>query len=227
MWLAVSLLLLAGCGVTVGIGGAADGPEQRTGGTERVDGAVRRVEVDADAGDVRLTAGTSSSVVKDLRWSGSPMPEVEQRLDGDVLRVTARCPRRNGGHCEANLTITVPAASSARTSVAAGDVTADGLTGALDLETAGGDVQVTGAGPADVRAGSTGGGVDVALARAAPSVTAETTGGDVVVRVPSGRSYDVSTETTAGDEQVDVPTAPGAGNRVSARTTAGDVTVTS
>lgn len=219
VWIVLAVVGLAGCG-------GAPGPEQRESGTDGVDGAVSRVEIEVDAGDVRLVAGPSSSVTRELRWTGSAKPVVEQRLDGDVLRVTARCSRGVGDRCEADLTVTVPSAAAARTQVGAGDVTVEGLTGVLDLDTAAGDVRGTGIGPAEVRARSAGGDVELAVATAAPSVTAATTAGDVVVRVPAGPSYSVAARTTAGDVRVDVADTPGAAHRVDAASTAGDVTVT-
>lgn len=220
MWVAgvVAVLMLAGCG------GA--GPEQREQGTEPVDGSVGRVEVDSDAGDVRLVTGEASSVARELRWTGDAKPVVEQRVEGDVLRVTARCPDADGERCQAGLTITVPAASSSRVDLGAGGIEVAGLTGDQDVRTGAGDVRGTGIGPGAVTARSDAGDVDLTLAKPAPDVAAESSAGDVDIRVPAGPVYTVESETTAGDARVDVPDTPGADHRITARTTAGDVAVT-
>ncbi|MFP5072816.1 DUF4097 family beta strand repeat-containing protein [Pseudonocardia nantongensis] len=222
MWLAgaVAGLVLAGCGT------ASSGPEQRESGTEPVGGAVSRVEVDSDAGDVRLVAGGQPSVARELRWTGDAKPVVEQRVEGDVLRVTARCPDSTTERCQAGLTITVPEASSSRVDLGAGGIEVTGLSGDQDVRTAAGDVRGSGIGPGAVTASSSGGDVDLTVAQPARDVTAESTAGDVDVRVPAGPVYTVGAETTAGETRVDVPDAPGAEHRVTARSTAGDVVVT-
>lgn len=210
-------LVLAGCG--------GEGPEQRESGTEPVDGDVSRVEVDSDAGDLRLVAGEQASVEQDLRWTGDAKPQVEHRLDGDVLRVTARCPDDGGERCQAGLVITVPAQASSQAELGAGGVEISGLTGEHDVRSSAGGVRGTDLGPGSVSATSTAGGVDLTFAAAAPDVHAESSAGSVDVRVPVGPAYHVTTETTAGSTDVGVPDQPGADHRITARSTAGGVTV--
>lgn len=212
----VATVLVAGCG---------SGPEQRQDVTDRVDGAVDRVEVDSDAGSLRLVAGDRASVAQDLRWTGDARPVVEHRLDGGVLRITARCPDDGGERCQAGLVVTVPAASSARAELAAGGIEVDGLTGDLDLRSSSGSVRGSGLGPGTVSAESKAGGVDLTFASAAPEVRAESSAGSVDVRLPVGPAYDVSAETTAGSTRVEVPDQPGAEHRVDARSSAGGVSV--
>ena len=214
---AVAGLVLTGCGGT--------GAEQRESVTDRVDGAVSRVEVDSDAGALRLVAGAQASVEQELRWTGDAKPEVEHRLDGDVLRVTARCPHTGYDRCEAGLVITVPAESSSRAEISAGGIEISGLTGEQDVRTSAGEVRGTGLGPGSVSASSTAGGVDLTFAAAAPDVDAESTAGSVDVRVPIGPAYHVTAETTAGSTTVEVPDQPGADHRITARSTAGGVRV--
>ncbi|MEJ8282180.1 hypothetical protein [Pseudonocardia spirodelae] len=193
--------------------------------TDTVDGTVARVEVDSDAGALRLVAGDRASVAQDLRWTGDARPQVEHRLDGDVLRITVRCPDRGGERCQAGLVVTAPATASARAELAAGGIEVQGLTGALDLRSSAGEVGGSGLGPGDVRASSSAGGVDLTFAAAAADVTAESTAGEVVVRVPVGPAYEVTAATTAGSTTVQVPDQPGADHRISARSTAGGVSV--
>lgn len=215
---AAASVLMAGCGER--------GPEQRESVTERVDGTVSRVEIDSDAGALRLTAGEQASVQQDLRWTGDARPQVEHRLDGGVLRVTVRCPDDGDERCQAGLVVTVPAQASARAETAAGGIEVSGLTGEQDLHASAGSVTGTGLGPGAVSAESSAGGVDLSFAAAAPQVSAESSAGSVDIRLPAGPAYDVTAETTAGSARVEVPDRPGAGHRVTARTSAGDVSVT-
>ncbi|MEU7816012.1 DUF4097 family beta strand repeat-containing protein [Pseudonocardia sp. NPDC049154] len=173
-------------------------------GTDRHDGAVERVEIVADAGDVRLRPGPagSATVEHETRWTG-PRPELTQELAGDVLRITARCPEP-GERCETRLTVTAPAAAASNVDLGAGDVRVEDLTGAHELRTAGGDV--TGAGLAGPRVSATSTAGDVALGFAAPpaAVVAESTAGDVEVGVADdpGSDVTISAHSTAGDVRV-------------------------
>jgi hypothetical protein len=217
--LAAAGLLLAGCG------GVAAGREQQEAVNEPVDGAVTRVEVDSDAGALRLVAGEKASVEQDLRWTGEARPQVEQKVDGGVLRVTVRCPDQGGDRCQAGLVVTAPAASSALADVRAGGIEVQGLTGALDLTSSAGEVSATGAGPGDVRARSSAGAVELTFAAAAADVTAESSAGGVEIRVPVGPAYEVTAETSAGSTEVGVPDQPGADHRITAKSSAGGVSV--
>ncbi|MEQ3549683.1 DUF4097 family beta strand repeat-containing protein [Pseudonocardia nematodicida] len=209
--------LLAGCGAT--------GAEQRDDVTEQIDGAVSRVEVDSDAGNLRLVAGTQARVEQDLRWTGDARPEVTHRLDGEVLRVEARCPDRGSDRCQAGLVITVPEASSSRAELSAGAIEIEGLTGEHEVRTSAGGVQGRGLGPGSVTAESSAGSVDLTFVAAAPEVTAESSAGSVDVRVPDGQDYAVDAETTAGQTRVELADTPGAPHRITARSSAGGVTV--
>ncbi|OLM00483.1 lipoprotein [Pseudonocardia sp. Ae406_Ps2] len=215
----VAGLLLAGCG------GVAAGPEQQQTVNEPVDGPVTRLEVDSDAGDVRLVAGERPAVEQDLRWTGDARPQVEQKVEGGVLRITARCPDQVGDRCQARLVVTAPAASSALVDLRAGGIEVRGLTGALDLTSSAGGVDATGVGPGDVRAKSSAGSVELTFAAAAADVTAESSAGGVEVRVPVGPAYEVTAETSAGSTEVGVPDQPGADHRITAKSSAGGVSV--
>ncbi|SFN24417.1 hypothetical protein SAMN05216207_101118 [Pseudonocardia ammonioxydans] len=219
VWMATAAagFVLAGCGGT--------GPEQRETLTDPVEGTVDRVEVESDAGEVRLVAGDRASVEQDLRWTGDAKPEVEHRLDGDVLTVTVRCPDDGGERCQAGLVITVPESAESRVEASAGGIEVSGLTGDQDLQTSAGGVRGTGLGPGSVGARSTAGGVDLAFATPASDVHAESSAGSVDIRVPIGPAYHVTAETTAGSTSVEVPDQPGADHRITARSTAGGVRV--
>ena len=212
--------LLSACG------SVSTGPGQTESATQG-GGAVTRVEIDADAGTVELRPGSagSSQVQRTLRWSGDRRPEYSQTTSGDTLKITARCPD-GSGRCETDLVVTVPASTAARATVSAGQISVDGLTGAQDLTLTTGRISGTALGGQPVTARTTTG--QVALAFAAPprSVDAEATTGDVKVQVPDGAPYQVDTQVQTGNRRVEVQNTPGAPNRISARSTTGQVAVT-
>ncbi|WP_028931838.1 DUF4097 family beta strand repeat-containing protein [Pseudonocardia asaccharolytica] len=246
------VLLLAGCGGgqsgssgtdglaggdgapgTAGTGGSSGSGEsgdlETETGSQHYDQAISRVEIDSDAGDVELRSGPdgSAQVDRTLRWSGE-RPTVTESVDGDVLRITARCPdqqpRRD--RCEVDFTVIAPAAVSVRTKLGAGGITVTDLAGDQELVTSAGAVRGTGLRGATVRAQSTAGRVELAFAAAPQQVDVKSTAGDVTVRVPTSEVYRVEARSTAGDVTVNVADEPGATHTIRVRTTAGDVTVT-
>ncbi|MFC5993030.1 DUF4097 family beta strand repeat-containing protein [Pseudonocardia hispaniensis] len=215
---------LAGTSATSG----SDGSVRTESGSQRYDQAISRVEIDSDAGDVELRSGPdgAAQVERTLRWTDE-RPTVTESVDGDVLRITARCPDGPRiGRCEVALTVTAPAAVSVRTKLGAGGITVDDLTGDQDLATSAGRVHGAGLRGATVRAQSSAGGVELAFAAAPQQVEVRATAGDVTVRVPATEAYRVQARSTAGTVRVNVADDPGATRTILARTTAGDVTVT-
>jgi len=215
--LAVSGLLLAGCGASLG-------PSESERGTERF-GAVSRVEVEARAGTIQVRPGPdgSSQVDRFLKWNGDAKPQLTQEVRGDVLHVVATCP--NDNQCSAELVLTVPAASAVRADLGAGNVAVTGLSGAQDLSSSAGNVAGTGLGAAPVVAKTPAGNVDLTFAAAPPTVDADSSAGNVTVRLPVGPVYDVDATSSAGNARVEVAATPGAEHRIKAHSSAGNVSV--
>lgn len=219
---------VAGTGSAAGSSTATDPAGAQTDTTTTDHPGVERVEVSADAADVVLRQGAdgASRVERTLRWTGTK-PEVVVTVDGPVLRVRSSCPSRRAAteRCSVTLTVTVPAATAATSDVAAGDVTVADLGGAQDHETSAGDVRASAlrAGRVTARTGS--GDVRLAFAAAPQQVDAESSAGDVEVRVPPGGGYRVEASTSVGDTTVSVPDDPAATARIVARSKVGDVTV--
>ncbi|MDN5919216.1 MAG: DUF4097 domain-containing protein [Pseudonocardia sp.] len=216
--LVAATTVLAGCG-------SAD-REQTESATEGF-GAVDRVEIEAEAGSVDLRPGPdgSAQVQRTLRWSGEAKPEFTQSVSGNTLTITARCPD-DDERCTTDLVVTVPAATSTRTDVTAGDIDVDDLTGAQDLTATAGRISGTGLGAAPVTARATTGQVSLRFAAAPPTVDAEASTGNVDVRVPAGPAYQVQAQVQTGNSRVEVADTPGAEHRISARSTTGNVSVT-
>lgn len=240
--LAAVVAVVAACGgvQVTGVGSAQDGSSQGTAATataadgtrqettsRRHDVAIDRVEIDSDSGDLQVKAGADGSATVDqtLRWTGDAKPTVTESVDGTVLRVTARCPGRGTDRCEAAFVVTVPKAAAAKAELGAGELRVTGLAGDQDLTANAGGVTADGLTAGQVGARSRAGAVELTFAAAPRSVDAESTAGAVTVRVPGG-PYAVSADTTAGSTDVDVPTDASAPSRITASSTAGDVTVT-
>lgn len=208
---------------------AAGGAQQET-ASQRHDVAVDRVEVDSDAGALQVRAGADGSATVDrtLRWTGGGKPQVTETVEGTVLRITARCPDNGSGstdRCEAAFVVTVPKAAAVTADLRAGGITVSGLSGDQTLTTKAGGVRGDDLSAAQVGARSAAGSVDLAFASPPRSVDARSSAGSVTVRVPGG-PYAVDATTSVGHPQVDVPTDASAAARITASSTAGDVTVT-
>lgn len=220
--LAVAGLLLAGCGSLSLPGGGADQSER---GSDAF-GAVTRVDVEARSGTIQVRAGADGSARVDrfLTWSGDAKPQLTQEVRDDVLRVVATCPDGNR-ECNTELILTVPAATAVKADVGAGNVAVTGLSGEQDLSSGAGNVAGTDLGAAPVKATTPAGNVDLGFAAAPPTVDAQSSAGNVTVRVPTGPVYQVDAQSSAGNARVEVPDTPGADHTITARSSAGNVSV--
>jgi hypothetical protein len=214
--LAAALIALA---AVVAAAAALVADERTVRGT--VEGSVRAVVLDLDAGDVEVRGGPGPVAFERRERSLFERPEVRQSLDGGVLRIEARCDDVAPGPCSVDLTLRVPdgtrvqarsdagdvdlhdlAASAVRAESFAGDVHARAVrTPSAELRSDAGDVQAV-----DVRAGR------LALHSDAGDVEAE--------EVSAER---VALTANAGDADGELLVAPAA---LEARSDAGDVVLT-
>ncbi|TCK24676.1 DUF4097 family beta strand repeat-containing protein [Pseudonocardia endophytica] len=220
--LAAAGLLLAGCGSVSLVPGSPDQSER--GGDDVA--AVKRVEVESRSGTIQVRPGAdgSSRVDRVLEWSGDVKPTLTQEVRGDTLHVVADCPD-GSDDCNVELVITVPAATAVKADLGAGNVAVTGLTGEQELSSGAGNVGGVNLGAAPVKATTPAGNVDLSFAAAPPTVDAQSSAGNVTVRVPTGPVYEVDTGSTVGNVRVEVPDTPGADHRISARSSAGNVSV--
>ncbi len=219
--LAVAGLLLAGCG-GVSVPGDADRSERGSDGF----GGVARVDVEARSGTIQVRPGADGQARVDrfLRWSGDAKPQLTQEVRGDVLHVVATCPD-DDEQCTTELVLTVPAASAVTADLGAGNVAVTGLSGEQDLSSGAGNVAGTDLGAAPVKATTPAGNVDLGFASAPPTVDAQSSAGNVTVRLPTGPAYEVDATSSVGNARVEVPTTPDAEHRITARSSAGNVAV--
>lgn len=210
---------------------------------------VARVVVDVGSGDV-VVRGEERSDVRVVTTTTASLrhPDTSTGRRSDELLVSARCPSGTAvlglGSCRTDVSVEVPHGTAVEVRSDRGKVEVDGLDAALRLHVGDGDVTVaTSTGPldvsvergtvtatdvagptVDVRAGR--GNVRVQAARAVPQLLARSSAGTVDVSVPAGRSYAVEASTGAGVVDTgDVRKDPRSGNHVTARSDAGDVTL--
>ena len=223
--LLVLAVIVLVCACAVGVSQALQRSETATTTIRR---AVDRIVIAADAGDIRLhgTPGRAVHIRRHSRWLWR-RPHVRTTLRGRTLEVRGDCPTpASFGHCAADLAVGVPPGVDVRVRAIAADVTATGLTGALDLHTDAGDVRGDALTPVTVAAATDAGAVDLRLRSTPVRLNAESAAGDVTVTVPAGGEYRVDASSAAGRVDVGgVLRNDHAVRRIVARTAAGDVRV--
>lgn len=168
-------------------------------------GAVNRVVVSDDSGNVVVQSGGPASVASHQQWN-LLAPSLSQSLSGGVLTVRATCPNVPANGCSVDLTITVPAQVSVAAEAAAGDVTTRNLVGDESLRSSAGDVRA-------------------ALTSTPTFAQLTSAAGNVFARVPAG-VYDVQASSDAGAVTVTgITRQAGAPHRLVGRSSAGDVTL--
>jgi hypothetical protein len=107
-------------------------------------GSVKRLVIDVDAGDVVLgAAGRDDVLVLRTRQYSLLAPEVRAGVQGDVLRLRARCSVLSVG-CAVGHRIFLPPGVPVAIHTGSGDVSVADLHAAVEVRTASGDVAVTG-----------------------------------------------------------------------------------
>ncbi|MGW9071279.1 DUF4097 family beta strand repeat-containing protein [Streptomyces yangpuensis] len=225
---------MAGCSLV-------DGPRRTARADTTVAEAVTAVELTGTgAGSIEVTPGTGPGVTvrRTVHYRGDTAPTPGQQVSEGVLTFTDGC----SGNCSIDYRLEVPATAKVTlesdsgditvTGVAAaeveadsGDVRAEGKAGPLRISTSSGGITATGlSGPsASVRSDS--GDTRVDFAKAPASGLAETTSGDVALRVPTA-PYRLAVSTTSGARDVTLPDDASAPSHLSARTTSGAVRIT-
>jgi len=209
--------------------------------------AVSRVVLDSNAGDAAVTGGPDGQVTigRTTVSSIGAAVQVDQRWDGDVLRIRARCPEGGVagiGDCSAGFEIEVPTDAAVELSTEAGALSVTGITGDVRLRSTAGDVELSELGGAlhvrtqfgdvggdDLAADRTDIEVQAGDARldyvAAPrEVRAVTSAGDVSVLVPTG-PYAVVARSQSQEARVGFTPDPDAEATITATAEAGSVEI--
>jgi DUF4097 and DUF4098 domain-containing protein YvlB len=231
-----ALALLALVGAVI----AANGLSQTERQTRTLQGPVNRIEVDSDAGDLRLRTATGAGVtVRETRKFSSNEPDVSVALRDGVLRIEVRCDGVFTFRCSDDLDVTVPdTIRTAALQLDSGDADVVGLEGErFAIESDSGDVHAQdirgalalGADSGDVNAEATTGPLtldsdsgDVGATRVVTAgVTATTDSGDVVLDLETSPEK-VKAETDSGDVEIELP---GGRYRIDTDTDSGDTSI--
>ena len=210
---------------------------------------VSLVQFNSNVGDLTVLAGEPGAVTVERRLTSTSRnrPTIEEALRGKTLQITGRCPSNGwklglGSNCRIHYVLLVPPditlevrtdagdvrvkdlTGEVRITVAAGDVTAEHLSGPLQVHSDSGEISGIGLRTATTDVEASAGDIDLSFAQKPATVSVVADAGDVVIDLPSG-AYRLSTDADAGEQQIDVPNDPEAMSTVSARTSAGDITV--
>jgi hypothetical protein len=206
-----------------------------------------KVVVDATGPvNISIVAGVTGqlSMMRGLLWTGD-RPGVTEEWEGDTLRIGVTCLGKGSEGetvCQADYTLTLPAATDVEARTPGGLVTATGVSGDLRLSTTYGDVvvddargtlwarteqgSVTGnnlrSAEADVEIGA--GTATLRFAGPPDSVRAVVrTAGDVEVTVPTGDGYRVEADAISKD--IDIQLDPEASRKITALVTTGNLRI--
>ncbi|MDM5155819.1 DUF4097 family beta strand repeat-containing protein [Bacillus sp. DX1.1] len=207
--------------------------EAEKGDTEKVikNKAIKKLEIDVDAGDVMIQKGNNSSFY--VKQSGRVAKQkVSIDEEGDTLKVQGKIKKGvsfdfsflSFGFKTPKVTVIVPERSyqEIKASSSAGDIRViDVKSDRVNASTLGGDVEVERVTASEVEGSSKAG--EVNMKKVSGKVVAETTGGDVDV-IDHDPKYDVKASTTAGDVDIRLLEKPKDAT-VSGKTFAGEVEI--
>ncbi|WP_411719917.1 DUF4097 family beta strand repeat-containing protein [Mycetocola sp.] len=206
------------------------------------------VLIDAPNASIRLSVSDDDEIHATMRGASSGRePSLEVTTEGGETEIRGGCP---GGffvfnRCRVRIDVALPADLDVTVDGRNGAITADGLTGNLNLSTTNGSIEVEQSSGAlmlrstngriqvedststEVQAQTTNGGVQLSFAEAPDEVTANSTNGAIRVEVPDdGTGYDIQADTTNGRvDTEDVPSDRRADHTITAQTTNGGITI--
>lgn len=205
----------------------------------------RRLEIDVDSGDVRVT-GKDTQTVTSLCSTSFTLrrPSVETEETPDAIVIRGRTHPWIFGYARVDHEITVPTAMpvavhsrdgtihlsnlSGEVSISAskGLVLAEGITGEMRLRSAVSDLVGQRLGAKTIEAHSDSGAVDLECQTRPHHVDATSGSGSVELMLPPGRDpYNVDARSSAGTTHVAVAHDPEATSTIRLRTSAGSITV--
>jgi Putative adhesin len=169
-----------------------------------ITGAVHRIVVNNDAGDVDIRAGLTSDVMVSRHDSWLlDRPTVSERYANGTLSISTKCGTLKAVlRCRANLVIDAPPEVDVVVRAGSGNVDLRGLSGRADIETKSGDIRTHRLNPVTVRAETDAGNVSLDLFGQPTRTMAISDAGDVRVVVPYG-PYRVDANTDGGKVKVE------------------------
>jgi Putative adhesin len=236
-------LLAIGWGVFTAVGLIA---REKTSDPVSINGSVRHVIVDLDAGGMTLHGGAAPSVTGTRTVERNfRAPSFSETLTGDTLTVKSRCPSFVNSLCSVNYDLNVPAEVTVEAKSSGGSLTASDITGDLTLSSSAGSVSVTGGSgrlklsssagsvkvsesrSTEINARSSAGSMKVSLLAPPTNVDLSSSAGSTTLEVPrTSDAYDVDASTSAGSSTVTVDTSTSSARKIRVRSSAGSVKVT-
>jgi len=206
-------------------------------------GGIKTVELASDSGSISIsqTSGEKVLVTSKLRFAGRK-PKLLQKVEGLSLRLQSKCEFPLFA-CGVDYSIRVPAKTAVQVILGAGEVKLIGLDGpvAVDsdagniagsalrgrvqLKTSAGNITGVRLNSPGVHATSLAGNIELNFVRAPTLVDATTSAGNVSLKVPD-KGFRVRTRAVAGKVNVGIATDPSAPGLLSARTPAGNISIT-
>jgi hypothetical protein len=181
---------------------------------------IHAVELSSDAGHVNVhSGGAAITIHRRTNYHSDQPPHPGQQVRGGTLILTAGC-----SDCGTDYDVTVPASVALTINDKSGEITLDGMAGAIDVASGAGAVKATGLRSPSVRVRISSGPVELGFSTAPTSVTAHSSAGNVTATVPGG-PYNIDASTKAGARHINVSDSPSAPGELTLTSNAGDVTV--
>jgi hypothetical protein len=214
--------------------------------TARYDGAIDRLVVRSDNGEIVVTAADTSEVEveRDERYVFRRPARVADVEDG-TLTVEDGCPSFNIlllGGCRVDFRITVPASVAIDLDSSNGDLVVEGIEGTIVVGTSNGDIdldRITGPAEATTSNGSivgrglesaslaadtSNGRISLVFAAVPDRVEADTSNGDIDIALPDA-PYRIHADTSNGDVDIQVVSDPGASRSITATSSNGNIDI--
>jgi hypothetical protein len=209
-------------------------PEQSETHSETFTQPTAGVDVTVEVGRIALNASADGSLVVDreTRWRGEK-PEAHEAWSGETFTIDGECDDRlvvfwGGDDCEVDYTLALPSGATAKAENSVGEITMDGIDGAIDVETSVGSVEGENLRASETRVESSVGSISLEYAEVRGDITVIAGTGDVEIVVPDdGTTYDVVFQSDIGSEDIAIATDPSsrADYVIRVESSVGDLTV--
>ena len=190
---------------------------------------VRSLVVGTSAGEVTVVATDRADIAVEARATSGLFNhgDVAMRRDGDRLGLAGDCDGLHVGSCRVAFEVQVPRDLRASVDVdaTAGRIVLRGLTADVAVRTTAGEVELHDFAGTAATVTTTAGSIQVDASAATRSLDLRTTAGEIDVRIDDTEPLRVDVDTTVGSESVSVHQSADADRTVTARTTAGEITV--
>lgn len=205
--------------------GEFGGPEHTETRSYDVTEHVATVRVSSGGGRIDIIAREHDvvRVTETLRYN-TDKPTPQHALHGEQLVLTSGCGDLTG-NCGVDYRLEVPSAVAARLDSAGGAVTVTALSGALDVDSDGGQVDGARIASTTFTARTGGGAADIQFTAPPDNIGIESGGGDVTIQLPK-ESYAVDASAAGGNTTINVPVDGASPHKISVRSGGGDVLVT-